>query len=353
MTTRERIGRMYEHREADQVPISDTPWPETVARWRREGLPEGVHYADFFGIDRTHLVPVDISPRYDEKILEETGDYVIRTTAWGGTERTWKHAASVPEHLAFTVTDPESWARAKERMTPSLDRIPWQWLEAEYPRFRQQGDWFQARFRFGFEAVHAFTVGTERTLMAMCTDPEWIVDMFNHYLDMNIVLFDAIWEKGYRFDAMSWTDDLGYKLNQFFSLDMYRQLLKPVQKRAAEWGHAKGIRVKYHSCGDIRPFLPELIEIGIDGLHPLEVKAGMDPARIKQEYGSRLVLHGGMDALLWQDVEAMEANVRKLLPVMKENGGYIFSTDHTVPSSVSLQDFHRIVAIAREVGRYE
>lgn len=352
MNTRERIQRMYEHREADRVPISDTPWPTTLARWHREGLPDNVHYTEFFGLDRVHLVPVDVSPRYEERIVEETDEYVVRTTAWGATERNWKHAESTPEHVSFTVTDPDRWAEAKSRMTPSLDRIPWKWLETEYPRFYERGDWMQARFRFGFEAVHALTVGTERTLMAMCTDPEWIADMFNHYLDMSIALFDAILGKGYRFDAMSWTDDLGYKLTQFFSLDMYRHLLKPVQKRASDWGHAKGMRVKYHSCGDIRPLLPELVEIGIDGLHPLEVKAGMDPVKVKQEFGDRLLLHGGMDALLWEDVEAMEANVRKLLPTLMASGGYMFSTDHTVPSSVSLADFRRIVEVARDVGTY-
>jgi uroporphyrinogen decarboxylase len=115
---------------------------------------------------------------------------------------------------------------------------------------------------------------------------------------------------------------------------------------------ADRVKAKYHSCGDINPFLPDLIEIGIDGLHPLEVKAGMDPVAVKHAYGGSLVLHGGVDARLWEDEARMENYVRRLLPVMKAGGGYIFSTDHTIPESAPLAAFGRIVNLARELGRY-
>jgi uroporphyrinogen decarboxylase len=353
LTTRERIAKMYEHREADRVPICDTPWASALERWEREGMPQGAEYNEFFGLDPVHLFGVDVTPQYEERVVEETDEYITRTTAWGATERNWKHAASTPEYLDFTVTDPDRWAEARKRMTPKPDRIPWDWLEKKYPVYRKRGDWIQARFRFGFEAVHAYTVGTERVLMALCTDPEWMTDMFNHYLDLNIALFEMILARGYTFDAVHWTDDLGYKQSQFFSLKMYRELLRPAHQRAVEWAHSKGMKAKFHSCGDIRPFLPEFVDMGIDGLHPLEVKAGVDPIQVKKTYGKKLLLHGGMDALLWDDADKMEAYVRRVLPVMKEGGGYIFSTDHTIPSSASLAAFKRIVAVAKAVGSYE
>jgi uroporphyrinogen decarboxylase len=49
---------------------------------------------------------------------------------------------------------------------------------------------------------------------------------------------------------------MGYRQHQFFSLDMYRELLKPIQKRAIEWAHAHGIKAHLHSCGDINPLCP-------------------------------------------------------------------------------------------------
>ena len=56
--------------------------------------------------------------------------------------------------------------------------------------------------------------------------------------------------------------------------------------------------------------------------------------------------------MLWDDLDAIEAEMRRVVPVMKENGGYIFSSDHSVPSSVSLHNFRRITQLAKELGSY-
>jgi uroporphyrinogen decarboxylase len=146
---------------------------------------------------------------------------------------------------------------------------------------------------------------------------------------------------------------MGYKQNQFFSKRMYRSLLKPFHQKAIEWAHAKGIKAHLHSCGDIRPFIPDLVDMGLDALNPLEVKAGMDPRQLKQQYGRDLVLHGGINAVLWDQPDAIRAEMEAVLPVLKENGGYIFSSDHSVPSTVSLEDFRRIITLARELGSYQ
>jgi uroporphyrinogen decarboxylase len=133
---------------------------------------------------------------------------------------------------------------------------------------------------------------------------------------------------------------------------MYRELLRPIHQRAIDWAHAKGIKAHLHSCGDIRPFVPELVDMGLDGLNPLEVKAGMDPVQLKQEYGDELLLHGGINAVLWDDVDAITEEMRKVIPVVKENGGYVFSSDHSVPSSVSLENFRHIIEMAKTLGAY-
>jgi uroporphyrinogen decarboxylase len=139
--------------------------------------------------------------------------------------------------------------------------------------------------------------------------------MFNHYLDVNLALLDMVWDAGYKFDCISWPDDMGYKNNQFFSVKTYRELLKPVHKRAIDWAHAKGIKAHLHSCGDISPFIPELIDIGLDAINPLEVKAGMNPKELKSKFGNELVFHGGINAVLWNDMDAIEAEMKKVIPL--------------------------------------
>ncbi len=352
MTSKERFARMFAHRDADRIPIIDEPWTATIERWRREGMPEDVHFAEFFGIDRVARFSCDNSPRYEEKILEETEDKIVKTTRWGVTLQDWKHAASAPHFLDFTIVDRPSWEQAKARMAPAADRIPWARLEKEYPQWIKDGLWIEAGLWFGFDVTHSWMVGTERLLMALAEDPEWCMDMFSHQLETHLALYDRVWDAGYRFDAVRWPDDMGYKGTQFFSLNMYRELLKPFHQRAIEWAHAKGVKAHLHSCGDVNPFVEELIGIGLDALNPLEVKAGMDPVRLKQQYGDKLVLHGGINAVLWDRPDEIRAEMEKTVPALKENGGYIFSSDHSVPSSVSLDDFRHIVELAKTLGAY-
>ena len=186
MTTHERMSRMYAHREADRVPVTDSPWGATIQRWRREGLPEGVTCREYFGLDHFAGIAADNSPRFPERVLEETDEYVLTTTKWGVTMKNWTHAGGVPQFLDFTIVDPASWAKAKARMCPTRDRINWDRLKRDYPRWRAEGAWISAGFWFGFDVAHAWAVGTERMLIAMATQPEWVADMSVSYTHLTL-----------------------------------------------------------------------------------------------------------------------------------------------------------------------
>lgn len=357
MTTYERVTRMYEHSEADRVPVIDYPWSSTLERWCSEGLPADVEYDEYFQLDAFAGMgdwenQIDSSPRYPAAVIEETDEYVIETTKWGTTLRDWKHHGGTPEFLDFRVKTPDDWALAKKRMTPSRDRIDWDYLKANYGAWREKGAWVSAGLWFGFDVTHSFFVGTENLLVAMAADPEWVTDMFNHFLDMNIALWEMVFDEGYRFDGIFWCDDMGYKGTQFFSLGMYRELLKPVHRRAIEWAHSRGMKATLHSCGNISAFIPELIDIGLDMLNPIEVKSGLDPVALKAEYGDVLAFHGGLNVVLYDRPEKLWDEMRRVIPAMKENGGYIASSDHSVPETVSLEDFAEFVRLAKELGSY-
>ena len=353
MTSHERFTRMFQHKEADRVPVIDGPWGTTIERWHQEGMPRDTDFVKYFDLDKTAGIGYDISPRWETKTVEDNDDYTIYTDAWGVTIQTFKkHSASTPEFLDYRVTDRAAWEEAKARMDPSRDRVNWDHLKQNFKTWREEGYFIETGMWFGFDATHNWMVGTERLLMMLNMEPELCWDIFNTCLDRNLALLDMIWDEGYHFDSIFWCDDMGYKNKQFFGLSTYRELLKPVHKRAIEWAHSHGIFAHMHSCGNINPIVPELVEIGVDCLNPLEVKAGMDPVALKKQFGDKLAFHGGVDALLWYDIDAFEAETRRILPIMKENGGYIFSTDHSVPSCVSLKDFGRIVEVAKEVGKY-
>jgi len=353
MTSCERFRCIYDHREPDRVPITDIPWRSTVERWRREGLPPDADLAEFFGWDRIATISIDNSPRYPERVLEETEEYLVTTNRWGTTLKDWKHSGSVPEFIHHTITDPDSWRKAKARMQPDASRIDWDRLKSKYPAWRQRGYWIEVGGWFGYDPFAAWIVGVERMLVALLEQPEWCIDMFRTALELDIAMMEMLLERGYEFHAFVFPDDLGYRNGLLFSPQTYREVLKPVHRRAIEWCHARGIKVMMHSCGNITALLDDLVEIGLDGLNPFEVKAGMDILDAKRRYGDRLVLQGGIDVRTWTDPQAAEAEIAAKLPILKAGGGYVFHSDHSIPESVSLQDYQRVLELVRRYGRYE
>ena len=352
LTTKERMSLIMQHKEADRIPIIDNPWNGTIARWRKEGLPKYKSWSKYFGVDSFNPISIDISPRYPVKVIEETKDYTISTSPWGVTMKQFKKADSTPEFLDFTVTSRDEWEKAKKKMDVNSNRLNLISNKYNYIRAKREGGWISAQFWFGFDVAHSWMMGTENMLILMYEDPELVQDIYNTYLDRCIAHFDMLYDKGYRFDEITWPDDMGYKNTTFFSLDMYRNLLKPVHARAVKWAHDHGAYARLHSCGDIMTFVPDLVEIGIDALNPLEVKAGMEPLKIKKEFGDKLTLHGGINAVLWDDKEAIIAEIERVVPQLKENGGYIFSSDHSIPNSVSLDNFKTIIDTVKVVGKY-
>ncbi|MFO7945522.1 MAG: hypothetical protein R6V19_01720, partial [Armatimonadota bacterium] len=196
LKTHERMSRIFNHEEPDRVPMHDSPWGSTVQRWRKEGLPAGLSPGEFFGWDTIVRINHDNSPRYPEKVIEETDEYVIRQTKWGVTLRNWREHGGVPEFLDFTITDHDSWAEAKERMKPGEDRVDWEHLRENYPKWKEQGAWIIAGAWFGYDVLASWTVGYERMLVAMVQDPDWARDMAQTQLDCNIGMMEMIWDRG-------------------------------------------------------------------------------------------------------------------------------------------------------------
>lgn len=352
MTSYDRMKCVYDHREPDRVPIIDGPWGSTMARWRREGMPEGVSWVEYFDLDRIGHVSVDTSPRFERHLIEETDEYLIERNGWGATTKDFKLTTTVPQDIDFAICDPHTWAEAKRGLTPSDDRINWQHLKEHYPAMRERNLWIQAGAWFGYDIVNARMVGTETLLLAMAENPDWVRDMLDTLCDLALALFDRVWDAGYTFDEIQWPDDMGYRNGLLFSKAMWADMVRPYQQRTIDWAHAKGIKAHIHSCGNIMDLVPELVDLGLDTLNPLEIKAGMDPIGIKQRFGDRLSLRGGFDARNWSEWDAAEAEIRDKLPQLMKGGGYVFGSDHSIPDAVSFDTMGRIIALVKEIGRY-
>ena len=353
LTSRERILRTYKRQEIDRIPMVDEPWPGTIRRWYNEGLPKNISWQEYFGFDTIVRIEPDNSPRFERKVLEENDRYIIRTTPWGETQKVLKESDSTPESLSFYYDSSEKWEEAKKAMlTYHDDRIPWQYLEENYPKWKAEGRFLQLVVWFGFDVAHSHMIGTENVLIGMYEEPEWITDVFDTYLNTSLDLCQRILDAGYEFDGIFWYDDMGYKGTTFFSPSAYRELLKPYHKKAVDWAHERGMVAEMHSCGFIEPFMPDIIETGVEMLNPLEIKAGMDPLKLKTLYGDKLAFHGGINAQIWDNIELVKAEMERIIPMLKEGGGYVFASDHSIPNSVSFENMTEIAKIAHRLGKY-
>ena len=353
MTTRERMLRTYRHEEIDRILMVDSAWGGTVRRWQNEGMPAGVDWQDYFGFDKIVRIQPDNSPKYERRIIEKTDHYTIATSKWGQTMKQFNQLDSTPEVLDCYYNTPERWEEAKAKMLAySDDRIPWAVLKENYPKWKANGEFTQLVVWFGFDVAHSHMTGTETLLYGMYDDPEWVKDIFDTYLTSSLDMCQKILDAGYKFDGIFWYDDMGYKNTTFFSPEMYRELLKPVHKRAVDWAHERGMVTELHSCGFIEPLLPDLVDIGVEMLNPMEIKAGMNPVKLKSLYGDKLAFHGGINAQLWNNPELVKAEMERIIPIMKEGGGYVFASDHSIPNSVSFDTMKQITELAKKFGKY-
>lgn len=353
LTERERILRTYRHQEVDRIPMLDSAWAGTVRRWQNEGLPKDVSWVDYFGFDHQIRVGTDNSPRFAKKVLEENDRYKIVTTQWGTTQKVFRELDSTPENLNYYFDSSDRWEEAKKAMlTFHEDRIPWDYLKNNYPRWKAEGRFLQLIVWFGFDVAHSHMIGTENFLVGMLDEPEWVTDVFDTYLKTSLDLCQRILDAGYEFDGVFWYDDMGYKGTPFFSPQTYRELLQPYHKKVVDWAHERGMVTELHSCGFIEPLLPDVVQTGVEMLNPLEIKAGMDPQRLKSTYGDKLAFHGGINAQLWDNIDRVKAEMERIIPLMKEGGGYVFASDHSIPNSVSFENMKEIAALAHKLGKY-
>ena len=117
--------------------------------------------------------------------------------------------------------------------------------------------------------------------------------------------------------------------------------------------HKHNLPVIYHGCGNVSCILEDYIEIGVEAYNPLEAKAGLDVVDLRRKLGHRLVFCGNMDVITW--AQATKEELKKVVLTKlnaAKGGGYIFASDHSVPSNVSGQNYDYVVKLVREYGKY-
>jgi uroporphyrinogen decarboxylase len=151
-----------------------------------------------------------------------------------------------------------------------------------------------------------------------------------------------------------WTgDDVGGQESMMLSPNRWRESLRPHLARIFAVGKEHHLPVAYHSCGAIRPIIPDLIDIGLDVLNPIQCNCpGMDPAGLKRDFGKDLAFMGGVDTqelLPRGSADEVFRQTRRLIEEMTvDGGGYILAASHSVPPETPLENVFAMYAAAGE-----
>ena len=203
-------------------------------------------------------------------------------------------------------------------------------------------------------------VGMENCLFLMASDSKLAGVLFDKLLELKLAFWGmALPELADAVDVVAEFDDYGTQMSQLISPRMFRQQLKPRLRTlfARIKQLAPGAKLFFHSCGNVRPIIPDLIEIGVQILNPVHVRAkGMEPVALKRDFGDALVFWGGgvdTQAVLPSGTpREVKDDVRRNIEALAPGGGYVFSPVHNIQVDVRPGNLIAMWEAWQEYGAY-
>ena len=201
--------------------------------------------------------------------------------------------------------------------------------------------------------------GTENLFMDMLLNPQYVEALAERVLEEHLKPYYTmlLQEVGQRVQMAVISDDYGSQRGLLFSPDVFRQVYKPRLRRLVE--HVRTMteaRVYIHSDGAIAQIIPDLIEIGIDGLNPVQYTAhGMQADDLKREFGRDLGFFGGgidNEVLSFGTIEDVRRDVQRQVSAFAPGGGYVFATVHNIPPEVPPENVVAFFKAGQESGQY-
>lgn len=237
----------------------------------------------------------------------------------------------------------------------NLSNYKWPGPTEEY-RFEGLSDWAAANAEHftmlwvgDFWERATFMRGMEEMLLDVALHPEFVSELLkgikNYIVETMRILFER-----FEFDAVAISDDYGTQNGMIMGPDSWRKLVKSGLKEIYELAKDNGRYVFHHSCGQFYPIIPDLIEIALDILHPIQPEA-MDIYKLKREFGKDLTLCGGVNTqqlLPKAAPQEIRDEVKLLKEKMGADGGYILEPGITIQADVPLENILALIDECRK-----
>lgn len=382
MTPRERVRLALNHREPDRIPIdlggsicSSIHKKAYIALKEHLGMEvEKIKMLDYvqqlpyldeallerFEVDfRMVQLPAATAP--DVAILDQ-GDYYAFFDRWGSKLHMPKNDGLYFDWVDFPIKE------------PTMEALnSYQWPDPDPPvynaRLRRQARYLHENTDYalvgsaiiggGIFEQPARTMGLESFFKALIKEPAFADRLMDRITDIYIDSCNNYLEQvGEYLDVFTYWDDVAGQDGWLISPTLYRDMIKPKQRRLLDAIKRKtDAKVYYHGCGAVYELIPDLIELGFEILNPVQVSArGMDTARLKEEYGQDIVFWGGgvdtQRVLPFCTPDEVAEEVKQRIDDLAPGGGFIFAAVHNIQAFVPPENIVTAFETALEYGGY-
>jgi uroporphyrinogen decarboxylase len=361
MTSREIIRSIVKEKECpERMGLFEHYWPDTQAEWENQGLPKDVNLDDYFNYD-IRFVPgswFETASLVDGKIIiEENEETYIYRNGWGAKMREWKNKPGTPEHIYFDMVTEEIWREKYRENLLHLDIKRFGNLDeikSTFKKLMSTDRFVMYNNMFIFEIMRR-AMGDVVMLESMYLNPGWIHDFCDVITNNMILHLEYMFEEIGIPDGIWLYEDMGYTQAPFISPKLYREMIFPYHKRIADFIHSYGLPFIMHSCGKVEPYLPHIVEAGIDCLQVLEAKAGQNVINMSDSIENKIAFMGNLNILAFEsnDPKRLEEEIIiKLQKIKEKRIPYVFHSDHSIPKTVNLDTYKYALKLFSDYGRY-
>ena len=370
MTNKERFMKVLQFKSADRAPNFEIgTWEQTAQRWESEGLPAGLNTGNFFsgndyfqleGIESINLDALIPFPPGKDHILEQDDRYVLFSDAFGRVRRALKEGTvggtrmSMDQYIRFPVNNRQSFLEyQKGYLNDFIERYPknWEGLKQKTQCSKDPLTLLDPmQGTFGFYSMLRNWMGTEGVSYLIYDDPRLVEECIEFLCEYILGLMQKALSE-IEFDLYYIHEDMCYNAGPLVSPKTFRAMFLPYYKKFIGFLKSYGVKiVLVDTDGNFDKLIPLFLEAGVDGFGPIEIAAGMDPVRLRKEYGKDLCMIGGVDKReIARGKKEIQEELKKRVAPLLDQGGYIPSIDHSIPPSVSLENFCYYLEMKRKM----
>lgn len=301
----------------------------------------------------TRSIGYIVKPKVSQFNMITEDEYVDE---WGITRRYdgryWDIVSNPLKDASIEDLDKYQWPEPE-----SIDQTELERIELEAKNLFNNTDYVICAEHpvYGVFELGCWLCGFDDFLVRLMIDGDFVKKLFDIILSIQLKVIDIYYGKvGPYIHYTSSGDDFATQDNLFMPPNIFREMIKPYyRERVKRTKEKTKAYFLHHSCGAVASIIPDIIEVGVDILNPIQPEArGMEAHILKAEYGNEIVFHGGIGTQeeILKDESSLQLFVENTVSELNQNGGYIFAAAHNIQDDVTPENVVSLFKAGRKYG---